>query len=139
VEPSDWITVQEWSATGSSGAAGLGQTPVLRVKVGDVITVQGSAKSGDSRGVVRLERVKRLDYSYRALNLAWWTRYNAARESVPLSLPPDVDRPVVEGVEWQRIGSPDGTTIRFDSKVTDNVALLACVEGVPLEAAQRPR
>ena len=40
VEPCDWITVQEWSATGG-GASGLGQAPVLRVKVGDMITVQG--------------------------------------------------------------------------------------------------
>lgn len=137
VESSDWITTQEWSAKGSLGASGLGETPILRVKVGDVVTVQGSIKSSDHRGI-RLERVKRLDYSYRALNLAWWSRYNAARESVPLSLPPDAELPTVAGVEWQRIGSPDGTTIRFDSKVTDNIALLACIEGVSLEAAQRP-
>jgi hypothetical protein len=137
MEPCDWITVQEWSATGSGGASGLGQTPVLRVNVGDVVTVKGSVKSNDYRGI-RLERVKRLDYSYRALNLAWWTRYEAARDKVPVSLRPDQELPVFEGVEWHRIGSPDGTTVRFDSKVTNEVALLACVEGVSVDHAQRP-
>lgn len=137
VEPSDWITAQEWSVSGSMSASGLGETPTLRVKAGDVVTVQGSIKSNDNRGI-RLERVKRLDYSYRALNLAWWKRYEAAREQIPLSLSPDAQLPAVDGVEWHRIGSPDGTTIRFDSKVTDNIALLACIEGVSLEAAQRP-
>lgn len=137
VEPSDWITTQEWSTKGAMGASGLGETPALRVKAGEVVTVQGSIKSSDQRGI-RLERVKRLDYNYRALSLAWWTRYNAARESIPASLPPDTELPSIEGVEWHRIGSPDGTTIRFDSKVTNDVALLACVEGVSLEAARRP-
>jgi hypothetical protein len=137
VKPSDWITSQEWSTKGALGASGFGETPTLRVNVGDVVTVQGSVKLNDRRGV-RLERVKRLDYSYRALNLAWWTRYEAARESVPLSLPADTELPAIEGVEWHRIGSSDGTTIRFDSKVTNEIALLAFVEGVPQEQAQRP-
>lgn len=138
VQPCDWITSQEWSTQGALGASGFGETPTLRVKAGDVVTVQGSIKTSDHRGI-RLERVKRLDYSYRTLNLAWWKRYEVARESIPLSLPPDAELPTVGGVEWHRIGSPDGTTIRFDSKVINDVALLAAVEGVPLEAAQRPR
>jgi hypothetical protein len=137
VQPCDWITSQEWATEGALGASGFGETPALRVRVGDVVTVQGSVKSEDHRGV-RLERVKRLDWSYRALNLAWWTRYEAARSKVPISLPPDQELPAFEGVEWRRIGSPDGTTIRFDSKVINEVALLASIEGVPLAQAQRP-
>lgn len=137
VQPCDWITSQEWSTNGALGASGFGETPTLRVKVGDVVTVQGSVKSNDHRGI-RLERVKRLDYSYRALNLAWWTRYQTARGKVPVSLAPDQELPTFDGVEWHRIGSPDGTTIRFDSKVTSEVALLACVEGVSVDHAQRP-
>lgn len=137
VQPSDWITSQDWSVKGALDASGLGETPTLRVKVGDVVTVEGSVKSSDHRGV-RLERVKRLDWNYKALNLAWWTRYSAARAKVPASLTPDQELPQFNGVEWNRIGSPDGTTVRFDSKVTDEIALLAHVEGVTKEAAQRP-
>jgi hypothetical protein len=137
VQPCDWITSQEWSTKGALGASGFGETPTLRVKAGDVVTVQGSVKSNDHRGI-RLERVKRLDYSYRVLNLAWWTRYEAARDKVPASLAPDQELPTFDGVEWHRIGSPDGTTVRFDSKVTNQVALLACVEGVSVDHAHRP-
>lgn len=137
VQPSDWITPQEWVTKGALGASGFGQTPTLRVKTSDVVTVQGSIKSTDHRGI-RLERVKRLDYNYRTLNLAWWTRYEAARSKVPLSVTPDQEPPIFDGVEWHRIGSPDGTTIRFDSKVVSDVALLACVERVSIEQAAKP-
>jgi hypothetical protein len=137
VQPCDWITSQEWSTKGALGASGFGDTPTLRVKVGDVVTVKGSVKSSDHRGI-RLERVKRVDWNYRALNLAWWTRYEMARANVPASLAPDQELPTFDGVEWHRIGSADGTTIRFDSKVKDEVALLACVEGVSMAEAQRP-
>lgn len=137
VQPSDWITAQDWSTKGALGASGLGEIPTLRVSVGDTVTIQGAVKSDDYRGI-RLERVKRLDWNYRTLSLAWWKRYDSARAKVPISLAPDQDLPAFDGVEWHRVGSPDGSTIRFDSKVTDEIALLACIENVSLEQAQRP-
>lgn len=154
----DWVTSERWDCEGFAGARGLGQTPVARVKVGDRVEVKGRVKD-EGRFGVQLWYVKRLDYSFGAVESAAKERVRKAMKSVPGSLPANVTPPLIPGVEWSRIGGHydpeyakelpadavksgpgDGRGDRdlgehhywigWDSKVTNTRLLVAHVEGV---------
>jgi hypothetical protein len=86
-EESDWVASSKWSCEGSLGAKGLGDTPVLRVKVGDRVRIKGRVKGNPDVQGTQLTHVQRLDWSYEAARQRWNVRYQAAKAKLFASAP----------------------------------------------------
>lgn len=63
LEENDWITTKTWECEGFAGAMGFGDTPISRLKVGDVITFKGRMKR-QTRFGPQYWYIKRLDYNH---------------------------------------------------------------------------